>query len=125
MIVLDRILNQENYDNIRIETIYQYYEKVAKANICKGDAKSLSSKHDTSYTNTRLSVIKLINLHLSNTSFMIKTDHFLPLFLSPEPPKDPFCDALALSSLSACFIIPIKKIKWGQAFQITNDHCLS
>jgi len=49
------------------------------------------------------------------THFMDKTDHFLPLFLSPEPPKDPFCDALALSSLRACFIIFIQN-KTGQAF---------
>lgn len=27
--------------------------------------------------------------------------YFFPLFLSPDPPKDPFCEALAFSSFSA------------------------
>lgn len=30
--------------------------------------------------------------------------YFFPLFLSPDPPKDPFCEALAFSSFSACSI---------------------
>lgn len=73
-----------------------YHEKVAKPNMIQ-----VYTTH-----NYLLSFIKLINLH---SGYMDKTDHFLPLFLRPEPPKDPFCDALALSSLSACFTIPGQK----------------
>jgi len=35
---------------------------------------------------------------------MTEPFYFFPLFLSPDPPKDPFCDALAFSSFSACSI---------------------
>jgi len=80
-----------------------------------GEAKLLFSNYDKKLHQHRIiCFFHLINLHFK-THFMDKTDHFLPLFLSPEPPKDPFCDALALSSLRACFIIFIQN-KTGQAF---------
>ena len=53
-------------------------------------------------------------------TIMIKSPYFFPLFLSPEPPKLPFCCALAFNSFSACSIqatgLSINKVI------IRNDH---
>ena len=47
--------------------------------------------------------VKYINSRLDtfHSKYGIKPLYFFPLFLSPEPPKAPFCCALALRSFSA------------------------
>ena len=78
--------------DIRIETIYFHFmKKVVKANICMGEAQSLSYEHDREVTQHMIILfcfLKVINLHCQQTGYMDKTqESFLAAFLKSRASK--------------------------------------
>lgn len=71
---------------------------------------SVHAEDNMSHNHLIKTTSDVCNFSSSNLHMLRGNPHFFPLFLSPAPPKVPFCWALALSSLRACNVKQLKII---------------